>query len=87
MTQEEWDKLVAEYGEPAARRMVEILSNYKGSKGKTYKSDYRAILSWVANRYQEEQERKVRSAPEAARNAANKHYDDPNDFFAGGYQP
>ena len=34
--------------------MIEILDNYKGSKGKKYRSDYRAILNWVVNRYNEE---------------------------------
>ena len=34
--------------------MIEILNNYKGSKGKKYKSDYMAILNWVVERYNEE---------------------------------
>lgn len=55
MTEAEYGKLVAEHGEAATRRMIEILDNYKGSKGATYKSDYRAILNWVVDRYKEEQ--------------------------------
>ena len=34
--------------------MIEILDNYKGAKGKRYKSDYRAILTWVVDRYNED---------------------------------
>ena len=39
MTESEHRKLVDDYGESAAARMIEILNNYKGSTGKTYKSD------------------------------------------------
>ncbi len=85
MTPEEWGRLVKEYGEPAARRMVEILNNYKGSKGKTYKNDYRAILSWVVTRYQEEQAHREQRLQMSAKVTADKQYDDPDDFFAGGF--
>lgn len=47
MTEDEYNKLLEKHGELLTRRMIEILDNYKGSKGKKYKSDYRAILSWV----------------------------------------
>ena len=49
MTEEEYGKLVAKYGKEATQRMIEKLDNAKGAKGYTYKSDYRAILSWVAD--------------------------------------
>jgi predicted phage replisome organizer len=39
----------------AVNRCIEILDNYKGANGKKYKSDYRAILTWVIDRYEEEQ--------------------------------
>jgi hypothetical protein len=55
MTEEEYGALREEYGENAAKRMTEMLGNYKASKGKEYASDYRAILSWVVKRYKEEQ--------------------------------
>lgn len=55
MTTEEYQKLVDEHGEPATKRMIEILDNYKGSTGKPYKNDYRAILNWVIKRYEEDQ--------------------------------
>ena len=54
MTRDEYAKLCESYGEDAAKRMIEILDNYKGSKGKKYKSDYKAILNWVVDRYNEE---------------------------------
>lgn len=54
MTESEYQKLIETYGEEATKIMIKILDNYKGSNGKKYKSDYRAILSWVVNRYQEE---------------------------------
>ena len=54
MTQSEYEKLVSEYGELQTRKMIKVLDNYKGSKGKTYKSDYRAILSWVADKVKKE---------------------------------
>jgi hypothetical protein len=54
MTEEEYQKLIETYGEEKTKRAVEVLDNYKGSKGKTYKSDYRAILSWAMDRVNEE---------------------------------
>ena len=54
MAEEEYGKLVNEYGSEAVRRMVEVLSNYKGATGKQYKSDYLAILNWVVKRVKEE---------------------------------
>ena len=54
LTRDEYAKLCENYGEDAAKRMIEILDNYKGSKGKKYKSDYKAILNWVVDRFNEE---------------------------------
>lgn len=53
MTEEEYTKLVEKHGEQKARELIELLDNYKGSHGKKYKSDYRAILSWVLERWEE----------------------------------
>ena len=47
MTEKEHGKLVAQFGESGTRACIEKLDNAKGSKGYKYKSDYRAILSWV----------------------------------------
>ena len=54
LTRDEYAKLCEQFGEDPAKRMVEILDNYKGAKGKRYRSDYRAILTWVVDRYNEE---------------------------------
>lgn len=51
LTKEEFEKLSVEFGEVATTEMIKMLDNYKLSKGKTYKSDYRAILSWVVDKY------------------------------------
>ena len=47
LTETEYNKLLQEHGEFNTKRMIKTLDNYKGANGKTYKSDYRAILSWV----------------------------------------
>ncbi len=62
MTKSQHEKLIQKFGERAAATMIEILDNYKGSKGKTYKDDYRAILNWVIERYQEE---RIKGGPAA----------------------
>lgn len=54
LTRDEYANLCGQFSEEVAKRMIEILDNYKGSKGKKYKSDYRAILSWVVKAYDEE---------------------------------
>jgi hypothetical protein len=44
-------KLLGRLGTQArVDRAIEILDNYKGSKGVKYKSDYRTILGWVIER-------------------------------------
>ena len=53
MKEEEYDKLVSQYGADFTKKCIEILDNYKGSSGKKYKDDYRAILSWVIDRAKE----------------------------------
>ena len=53
MTEEEHAKLITEHGEEKVKEMIHVLDNYKGSKGKKYKSDYRAILSWVVEKVNE----------------------------------
>lgn len=49
MTDEELAKLKEKFGEADTQWMIDKLSAYKTSKGKTYKSDYMAILSWVTD--------------------------------------
>jgi transposase len=50
MKESEFNKLVEEHGEPLTLKMIQVLDNYKGANGKKYKSDYRAILNWVADK-------------------------------------
>lgn len=64
MTNDEYSSLVTKYGESGTRRMIEILDNYKGSSGNTYKSDYRAILNWVVGRYTSEKLQSNNDLPE-----------------------
>lgn len=56
MAESDYEKLVEAHGAEGAARLVEILDNYKGSSGKRYASDYRAILNWAVRRYREEQD-------------------------------
>ena len=54
MKESEYEKLIQRYGKPFADACIEELDNYKGAKkGRTYKDDYRAILSWVVDRINE----------------------------------
>jgi hypothetical protein len=57
MTEDEYNKLIQQYGEDLTKRMIDVLDNYKGASGKKYKSDYRAILNWVVDRVTKEQRR------------------------------
>mgnify|MGYP006891903042 FL=1 len=70
MTEAEYQKLCEKYGKPFADACIETLSNYKGAKGKTYKSDYLAILNWVVDRVNEKQPG-LRRAPQVAGRVGN----------------
>lgn len=68
LTNDEYMSLVARLGsEDRIKRAIEILDNYKGATGKTYKSDYRAILNWVIGRLEEEEQKKGGQAREPTR--------------------
>lgn len=55
MTNAEYEALIAKLGsKSAADKCIELLDNYKGSSGKKYRSDYRAILSWVIDKYKQQ---------------------------------
>ena len=58
MTNAEYEKLVSTYGKDFADQCIIILDNYKGSSGKKYKSDYRAILNWVVDKVNENKSKK-----------------------------
>lgn len=75
MTNDEYTSLVAKVGEQGAKRCIEILDNYKGASGKTYESDYRAILNWVVMRYEEE------SLKTSTQTAQKNCEFDPNDPY------
>ena len=49
MTEANYGRLVELYGKEFTEACITKLDLYKGSKGKTYKDDYRAILSWVVS--------------------------------------
>ncbi len=49
MSEAEYNKLIKSYGLEFVIQCITRLDNYKGSNGKKYKSDYRAILSWVVD--------------------------------------
>lgn len=76
LTRGEYAKLCVLYSDEGAKRMIEILDNYKGANGKRYKSDYRAILNWVVDRYNEEQQngnkRKTNDRGYVAQNGAGR---------------
>lgn len=67
MTEEEFDKLVDRYGKSFVEACIEELDNYKGAKGKTYKNDYRAILSWVVDSINEKRPGLLRSSRESSK--------------------
>jgi hypothetical protein len=47
LTLKEYRKLKNKYGKEDTKKFIQKLDNAKGAKGYKYKSDYRAILSWV----------------------------------------
>jgi predicted lipase len=53
LSQSEIDTLKQEFSSDDLIELVTILSNYKHSSGKTYKSDYHAIIGWVKDRFHE----------------------------------
>ena len=68
LTQKEHDSLVAKHGKPTTNELIQILDNYKGSTGKKYQSDYRAILSWVEDKWRESQTKGRKGVVYAASN-------------------
>lgn len=54
LKKKEYLALCKDSPEPAVKKMIEVLDLYKGSNGKTYKSDYMAILNWVKKKVEKE---------------------------------
>ena len=74
MTNDEYQSLVDNERlgtQTAVNRCIEILDNYKGANGKKYKSDYRAILTWVIDRYEEEQRKLGPKSPNSGSHPEN----------------
>lgn len=46
MSEEEYQKLLDQFGEQGTKERIENLNLYKGSTGKTYKNDYLTLLNW-----------------------------------------
>jgi hypothetical protein len=53
LTQSEIDTLKSQYSSDDLIELVNILSNYKHSSGRNYKSDYHTIIGWVKDRFLE----------------------------------
>jgi len=47
LTDDEYTRLINEYGEITIKEMIEHLNYYIGSKGDKYKSHYYTILTWL----------------------------------------
>lgn len=71
--QKEFDSLVAKHGETTTNELISILDNYKGSTGKKYQSDYRAILSWVEDKWRESQAKGKKPSTQMAAGASYEH--------------
>ena len=59
LTEEEYQKLVEQFGRDGADRRIEKLNLYKGSTGKKYKSDYLTILSWERRDHETRKDNKL----------------------------
>lgn len=65
LTPAEYNNLIDRLGsKQAADECIEILSNYKGANGKKYKSDYKAILNWVIDKWRERHIAEQRGQPQ-----------------------
>lgn len=83
MTNVEHEKLVSTYGTEFTDQCIKILDNYKGSKGKEYKNDYRAILSWVVDEAKKrKQESKYSSKKTAYNDYSQRSYENLDSLYA-----
>lgn len=78
MTNAEYEKLISTYSKEFADQCIEVLDNYKGSSGKKYKSDYRAILNWVID---EVKKRKKAITNAKTSNFTSRTYENLNDLY------
>lgn len=84
MTNAEHEKLVSTHGKDFVDQCITVLDNYKGSNGKTYKSDYRAILSWVIDKVKEQQAKNKKESNQTKNynNYMQRQYDNLNNLYA-----
>lgn len=82
LSEDEFQRLVTKYGDEKTARMIEVLDNYKGSSGKKYKSDYRAILNWVASKVEQEFKQKPKEVSFDVELAERQAREAPIDFGA-----
>ncbi|MBU8770302.1 DUF4373 domain-containing protein [Cytobacillus oceanisediminis] len=59
MSLEEFEKLKEQFGGQGANDRIEKLNLYKGSTGKTYKSDYLTILNWERKNSKKETSKQI----------------------------
>ena len=79
MTNAEYNKLVSTYSKEFADQCIEVLDNYKGSSGKKYKSDYRAILTWVVDEVKKRKNQT--SIKQKKSNFTSRQYENLNDLY------
>lgn len=60
LTEEEYQKLIDQFGESGTQDKMERLNLYKGSTGRKYDSDYMTILSWERKNKKDAPEEKQR---------------------------
>lgn len=84
MTNVEYERLVNTHGKKFVDQCIEVLDNYKGSNGKTYKSDYRAILSWVVDKVKEKQQEELKQHSKKTNfnNYEQREYNDLEKLYA-----
>jgi len=87
MTNTEYEKLVSTYGPNFVDQCIKKLDDYKGATGKKYKSDYRAILSWVVDEIKKKQSRSCKGGiddfkelMEEAKNEQDRNNTDSDTF-------
>lgn len=71
MHQTEYEKLENTYGKAFTLKCISVLDLYKGSKGATYKDDYRAILSWVVGKVEKEYPNLKKNRNEPSQSSGN----------------
>lgn len=81
MTEREYKSLVEKVGQIGADACIEKLNNYKGSSGKTYKSDYMAILNWVIDDIKEHRPGLIASKKTVAEKATEAATGNPFDEY------